>query len=1291
VSRGGIDHAAHAAELARAIDGCMLADRHRLRRRLRELQRRAGEANSADALAALALRIDESRERAALRRQALPRPRFEQPLPVTERRREIADLIAGNQVVIVCGETGSGKSTQLPQICLDLGRGAEGMIGHTQPRRIAARSIAARVAAELGGDTGAAVGYKVRFKDRVSAGTYVKVMTDGILLAEIQSDRYLDQYDTLIIDEAHERSLNIDFLLGYLKHLLPKRPELKLVVTSATIDPRRFSHFFDDAPIVEVSGRTYPVELRYRPPSEERAEDTQHAVLAAVDELAAEGPGDVLVFLSGEREIRDTAEALRKHHPPGTEILPLYARLSAAEQDRIFQGHSSRRIVLATNVAETSLTVPGIRYVVDPGRARISRYAPAAAVQRLPVEPVSQASSDQRAGRCGRVADGICIRLYSEDDYQSRPRFTDPEIQRTSLAAVILRMQALRLGEVERFPFIDPPHQKLVNDGYRTLHELGAVDEARALTETGRKLARLPVDPRLGRMLLAAGGEGCVSELLVISAALAVQDPRERPHDAREAADAAHRELDDERSDFSALLKLWDAYQDRSRHLSNSKLRAWCREHFLSYLRMREWRDTQQQLHAVAGELGLRSNSEPGDYASVHRAVLSGLVANVAQLTEEGDYRGARGRRLLIFPGSGLKKRRPRWIVAAEMIETSRLFAHRVATIEPQWVEAVAPQLVRRTHLEPHWDPKRGQVTAYEQVSLYGLVLVARRRMHFGPIDPELAREIFIRGALVEGRYAQRAAFLEHNRKLIAEVEALEHKSRRRDVLADDQALIEFFDQRVPAGVYSARRFERWRRAAEADDPQLLMLRREDLMQHDAVGVTAERYPATIEINGMSFRLRYRFEPGREDDGITVTLPEAALSRVQSWQFDRLVPGLLHEKITALIKSLPKSLRRHFVPAPDFARACVETLSEASVPLVDALSEQLERMTGVAVPGQAWRPETLPPHLMMNFRIVDAAGKVLARGRDLDQLRSEHGEDRTTPRTAPHASTLSRHGLTAWTLGELPRRTQVTQQGMKLPAYPALVDRRDSVDVALFDTEEEAHDAHRAGLRRLFALAMAQEIKYLRRNIAQTDGLCLRYARIGPCDQLIDDILQVAVERCFELDRDDDIRSEPAFTERLNRRGAQLVAQANELCAQVSRALEAYHEVVQALAAFTRPDLAATADDVRAQVDELVFAGFVSATPPGQLPHLPRYLQAAARRLARAADNPSREAERTAEMFELRDGYRRMASRRRAGDPDLSRYRWMLEEYRVSVFAQELKTAHPVSPKRLARAREKLA
>jgi ATP-dependent helicase HrpA len=1266
----------------------MLADRHRLRRRLLALERQGGPAQ--DAAGSLAADIEASRERADRRRRLLPRPAFAEPLPVAERRDEIARLIASHQVVILCGETGSGKSTQLPQICLDLGRGVAGMIGHTQPRRIAARSIAARVAAELGTGLGAGVGYKIRFSDRVSADTYVKVMTDGILLAEIQGDRFLEQYDTLIIDEAHERSLNIDFLLGYLKRLLPKRPDLKLIVTSATIDPQRFSRFFGEAPVIEVSGRTYPVEIRYRPPREDGGDDPERAILEAVDELAADGPGDVLVFLAGERDIRDAAEALRKHHPPSTEILPLYARLSASEQDRIFQAHASRRIVLATNVAETSLTVPGIRYVVDPGRARISRYAPSAAVQRLPVEAVSQASANQRAGRCGRVADGICIRLYSEEDFVSRPRFTDPEIQRTPLAAVILRMQALKLGEIERFPFIDPPQRNLINDGYRTLHELGAVDDARALTEVGRKLARLPVDPAVGRMLLAAGDHGCLGEMLVIASALAVHDPRERPHDARDAADARHRKLGDDQSDFAAVLNLWNAFQDSLRHLSNNKLRAWCRDHFLSYPRMREWRDTQQQLHAMAAELGLRPGTGPADYSAIHRAVLSGLVANVAQLTDEGDYRGARGRRLLIFPGSGLRKRRPKWIMAAEMIETSRLFAHRVASIEPQWVEAIAPHLVRRSHLEPHWDRKRAQVTAYEQVSLYGLVLVARRRVHFGPVDPELAREIFIRGALVEGRYESQAAFLAHNRRLIAEVETLEHKSRRRDVLADDQALFDFFDRRIPQDVYSGKRFERWRREAEATDPNVLHLRREDLMQHDAAGVTAERYPSRIVVNGMRFDVAYRFEPGREDDGVTVTVPMAALNRLEPWHFDRLVPGLLHDRIVGLIKSLPKALRRHFVPAPDFAHACLEAVAAPSRPLTEALARELERMTGVPVPPDAWRPETLAPHLVINIRVVDGTGRVLGAGRDLARLRAEHACAPEAPVAAQDSAGLARRGLTSWTLGDLPEQTEIETQGMRLPAHPALVDRGDRVDVVLFDTREAARTAHHAGLRRMFMLAMPREIKYLRRNLPRIKSMCLVYARVGPCEDLVDDIVHTVVERAF-LGHDRDVRTAQAFAERIEENRGRLVAVANDLCGLVGRVLDAYQEVVQALSVFDRPDLAATADDVRAQLGDLVYPGFVTATPPDQLPHLPRFLHGAARRLARAPENPGRESERTAEMIELMEGFRRLARKRGAGDAELARYRWMLEEYRVSMFAQELKTVHPVSPKRLARARERLS
>jgi ATP-dependent helicase HrpA len=898
------------------LSDCSIRDRASLARRLRGLRQRSREGKPVDrGLEQLAAEVDAAAARLRERRAALPVPTFDDSLPISAHRDAIAAAIRAHQVVVVCGETGSGKTTQLPKICLSLGLGAAGLIGHTQPRRIAARSVAARIAAELQTTVGGQVGYKVRFSDRTGPNAFVKLMTDGILLAETQSDRPLEQYEVIILDEAHERSLNIDFLLGYLKRLLPRRPDLKLIITSATIDPERFSRHFDRAPIVEVSGRSYPVELRYRPltadDEDERDRDLQQAILDAVDEVWREGPGDILVFLSGEREIRETAESLRKHHPPNTEILPLYARLSSAEQNRVFQPHGRPRIVLATNVAETSLTVPGIRYVIDPGMARISRYSPRGKIQRLPVEKISQASANQRAGRCGRVMAGVCVRLYAAEDFQSRPAFTDPEILRTHLAAVILQMSALNLGRPEEFPFVDPPDSRQIGDGFRLLFELRAVDERWRITELGRQLAKLPVDPRLGRMLLAAQRESCLREVLVIVAALAIQDPRERPLDKQQAADEKHRRFRDEHSDFMALLKLWDYYHEQARQLSKNQLRNLCQADYLSFVRMREWHDLHRELLGRATEMGMRLNDEAAPYDSLHRALLTGLLGHLGLKQEENAYLGARGRNFYLYPGSGLFKKRPRWVAAAELVETTRLYARTVARIEPEWVEGLAEHLLKRSYAEPHWEKRSAQVAAFERVTLYGLPIIANRRVNYGPLDPALAREVFIRHALVEGEFHCKAQFFQHNRQLLAELEELEIRARR-DLTADEEALYRFYDARIPEGIYSGPTFETWRKQVERENPRLLFLDRAALLAEAGPAADGERFPDHLDLDGLQLPLAYRFEPGAEDDGVTLTVPLAAVNQVDPKRLDWLVPGLRAERMAALLKSLPKALAAEF-------------------------------------------------------------------------------------------------------------------------------------------------------------------------------------------------------------------------------------------------------------------------------------------------------------------------------------------------------------------------------------------
>jgi len=987
------------------------------------------------------------------RRALLPKPEFPPELPISAKREEIAKAIAAHQVVIVCGETGSGKTTQLPKICLEIGRGITGLIGHTQPRRIAARATAARVAQELKTELGGAVGYKIRFTDKVGQRSYVKIMTDGILLAETQGDRELRQYDTLIIDEAHERSLNIDFLLGYVKQLLPRRRDLKLIITSATIDAERFSRHFDGAPVIEVSGRLYPVEVRYRPvESEDDDYDLNDAIGDAAEELAREGQGDVLVFLPGEREIREAAETLSKRNPRHTEVLPLFARLSAEEQERIFKPHVGRRIVLATNVAETSLTVPGVRYVVDAGLARVKRYSYRSKVEQLRVENIAQASAKQRAGRCGRVASGVCIRLYAEDEFNLRPAFTDPEVLRSSLANVILRMKSLGLGAVEEFPFIDPPPPRAIQDGYALLAELGAVDDANELTEVGRQLAKLPVDPRIGRMVLAAKSENALREVLVIAAALSVQDPRQRPSERAAAADEAQKRFNDEKSDFLSWLKLWKFFDEALAHRKSSrKLHEACREHFLSFNRMREWRDVHAQLKELVAELGWRISETPATPEQVHRALLAGLLGNAGMKTEDGNYLGARGIRFWVHPGSGVGKKAGRWVMAAELTETTRLYARCVATIDPEWLETVGAHLVKRHRYEPHWEKQPARVAAFERGTLYGLLLYAKRRVHFGPTDPVESRKIFIRQALVEGDYETRAPFFAHNRRLVREIEQLEHKSRRPDVLVDDELIYAFYDSLVPEGIHNGADFERWRREAEGANSKLLFLKREDLMRHEAAGITTEQFPHQLEMAGRTFTLDYHHEPGSPRDGVTLTVPLLALNQIDAAKCDWLVPGLVREKTTRLAKSLPQKLRHQLGTLPEFVDAFLAANRVAEAPLAQAIARHARRELNLDVPLDAFRLETLPVHLSMNFRVVDEDGRQLAMGRNLAQLRAALGDAAGEQFAALAQAETPTEKVTGWEFGDLEEVAEIRRGSQTLIGYSGLVDHGDAVSLEVFD------------------------------------------------------------------------------------------------------------------------------------------------------------------------------------------------------------------------------------------------
>jgi ATP-dependent RNA helicase HrpA len=1219
------------------------------------------------------------------RRALVPRPEFPEELSIAAKREEIAAAITANQVIIVCGETGSGKTTQLPKICLSLGRGIAGLIGHTQPRRIAARATAARVAQELKTELGGAVGYKIRFTDKVGRRSYLKVMTDGILLAETQGDRELRQYDTLIIDEAHERSLNIDFLLGYVKQLLPRRPDLKLIITSATIDAERFSKHFDGAPVIEVSGRLYPVEVRYRPFDEEDDDyGINEAIGDAVEDLARVGQGDVLVFLPGEREIREAAEALRKRHPPHTEILPLYSRLSAEEQERVFRPHGGRRIVLATNVAETSLTVPGIRYVVDTGLARVKRYSYRNKVEQLRVENVSQASAKQRAGRCGRVASGVCVRLYAEDEFGRRPAFTDPEVLRSSLASVILRMKSLGLAAIEEFPFIDAPAPRAVQDGYALLAELGAVDDANELTETGKHLAKLPVDPRIGRMILAARSENALREVLVIAAGLSVQDPRDRPAERAGAADEAQKRFDDEKSDFLAWLRLWKFFEEEQSGKSKRKIHQACRQHFLSYNRMREWRDIHGQLKELVAELGWRVSETPATHAQIHRALLAGLLGNAGLKTEEGNYLGARGIRFWVHPGSGVGRKAGRWIVAAEVTETTRLYARCVATIDAEWLETVGAHLVKRHRYEPHWEKKAARVAALESGTLYGLPLYAARRVHYGPMDPVGSRRIFIRAALVEGDFETRAPFFAHNRRLVREIEQLEHKSRRPDVLVDDELIYAFYDSLIPEGIHNGADFERWRREAESADSKLLFLRREDLMRHEAAGITTEQFPHQLDMAGRSFALDYHHEPGSPRDGVTLTVPLLALNQVDAAKCDWLVPGLARDKVTRLAKSLPQKLRHQLGALPEFVDGFLAA-GRPDAPLAQSIARHARSELNLDVPLDAFRPETLPAHLSMNFRVVDEHGRQLAMGRNLAQLRAQLGETAGERFTEIAQAGAVSERITGWDFGDIEEIVEVRRGSQTLVGYPGLVDHGDAVSLEVFDSADRARAAHGAGLRRLFMLQLKEQARYVEKNLPGMQAMAMQFTVFGGAEELRPQLLAAVFDRACMQDPLPRTRAE--FARRCDEARSRVSLLAQEI-ARLAGGVLAEHSALQKKIQQMAKAFPAACRDVQESAGRLLSKGFLEHTPYERLRHFPRYLKAAGLRLDKLRADPARDARLAAELAPLlAQWHREQAKQAKSGEVDsrLDQFRWMLEELRVQLFAQELKTPVPVSVKRLAK------
>ncbi len=1228
----------------------------------------------------------------ALRRKArldsLSAIEFPADLPVVSKRAELARAIGEHQVVIVCGETGSGKTTQLPKICLTLGRGVLGVMGHTQPRRVAARTVASRIAFELKTELGGAVGYKVRFNDKVSLDTSIKLMTDGILLAEIHSDPSLKNYDTLIIDEAHERSLNIDFLLGYLKRLLPRRPDLKLIITSATLDAERFAKHFG-AQIVEVSGRSYPVEMRYRPlqvSEEGETLDVPQAVSSALDELAADGlRGDVLVFLPGEREIRDTAEILRKHHPKRIEVLPLFSRLSAVEQDRVFKTGGQRRVVLATNVAETSLTVPNIGYVIDCGLARVNRYSIRQKVEQLHIEKISRAAANQRAGRCGRVMNGVCIRLFEEADFLQRTEFTDPEIFRVSLATVILRMSALDLGDVQEFPFIEAPTQRMVADGYQLLAELGAIDEARRLTRLGHELARLPLDPKIARLLLAGRQYHCLTEILIIASALSVQDSRERPLDRQDAADAAHKCFADERSDFLAYLKIWGWFEQAVAHKKSKRLLAEeCRRNFLSPLRLREWRELHQQLHAQTAEMGMRGNERPATYEQIHKALLCGLLGGIGMKSvESNEYLGARGTKFLIASNSVLAKKGTKWVMAAELVETHRLYARCVARIEPEWLEETGGHLIKRHYYDPHWEKKAAQVVAYERSTLFGLIINPRKRVHYGPMNASDSREVFIRQALVAGEFETRAHFFAHNRKLIAEIEALEHKSRRPDVLVDEELIFSFYDSLIPVDIHNGAAFEHWRKEAEHVDAKLLYLKKADLMRHEAAGITTDQFPPQLKIDNVNFALRYNFSPGRSDDGITLTVPLALINQVSVARCEWLVPGILAEKVVQLIKTLPQRLRRHLVPVPEFAAVFCSEVLASNTPLLQALARYIRERKQIDIPLDSFRVEQLPPHLLMNFRVVDEHGRQLGMSRNLSQLHAEFAPRPTASfadRAEGKGESASGQKFTSWSFGDFAETSMVKRAGQSVMLYNALVDEGDSVVLRAFDTRDAAREAHRGGLCRLFMLLLKEQAKYMEKNLPDAQRLGMLFMPFGTQQELHQQILAKTFERCCL--KDPLPENEKEFIERGKEAKNRLLLIAQELARLVGNVLGEFHAVQKNL-----PQIKANAraqQDVRDQLDWLLHNRFIADTPYERLQHVPRYLRAIVLRIEKLRNNAARDALCMAQLQPLIQAWQKLRQAKLGNeDRRVEDFGWMLQELRVSLFAQELKTPVIVSVKRL--------
>lgn len=1283
-------------EIEVAINEAMGPERFRLRQQLRSLRKLTSDPRFSEKFERLAAQVKLSVELRGRRAATLPQITYDDSLPIHGRRNDIAATLAEHQVVIVCGETGSGKSTQLPKICLEMGRGVNGVIGHTQPRRLAARSIATRLAEELGSPLGQNVGYKIRFTDKTRPETFVKLMTDGILLAETPSDRFLNQYDTIILDEAHERSLNIDFLLGYIKRLLPKRPELRLIITSATIDAARFSEHFvtrsGHAPVIEVSGRSYPVELRYDPsePDEDGEEpDLTERIAGAVDQLVRDAGGDILVFLPTERDIRETASVLNRHarqRDRRLDVLPLYARLPAKQQNEVFAAHQHKRIILATNVAESSLTVPGIRAVVDTGTARISRYSPRSKVQRLPIESVSQASADQRKGRCGRVGPGICIRLYSEDDYLARDRYTTPEIRRTNLASVILQTIALKLGPIDEFPFLDPPRLDSIRDGYKTLFELGAVDRHRKLTNIGRQLSRLPVDPRIGRMILAAEDNQCLEEVLIIAAGLEIQDPRERPAEKAELADEAHAQFRDEASDFFSILKLWDFYHHLKETLSRNQLRKACRQNFLSYNRLREWADIYRQLRRMVDESGRKRTARQDDYDSVHKALMTGLLSGIAYRSDKYEYSGAGGNKLHLWPGSALFDTRPKWVMSAELVETTRRYCRVVARINPDWVEPLALHLVNRSHSEPYWDQRSGSPMVWERVSLFGLPIIPRRRVPLEPIDARAARELFIQHGLVENELPDKFTFLEHNSRVVREVEQLAAKQRRNDLVVGQYAMFQYYDAALPAHVYDIKSLKQWLGKLGRGKHKALCMTREDLLSVEDYDPAPHHFPDNMQIAKTELPLRYQYSPGDEADGVTITVPKDAINQISHEQIDWLVPGRLEEKITALIRSLPKSIRRCLVPAPDTAKEAARQLDFGHGPLLPTLAKVLERISGEHIPPDAFQLDRLPPHLVMKVRVVDDDGSTLAIDGSLDQLRDTFGADADGQSGQIDDSAWKRPPTSQWDFGQLPVEVTVKRGGLMVPAFPAVIEQDGQVVVRLLDTLDRARQESHIGIRRLYYISEKKSLQAHVDWLPKLDETRLLASTLLSRRELDHQLALLIADRAF-LGDPDIPRNEEDYRRRLNEAAQRAGAAVQQITPLIHPLFQSHHAARLALEVLPRNRYAEAADDVQRQLAELLPAGFLTSTPWYWLEHLPRFLKGICQRLEKLQQGgQKRDTEAMQELApQLQLWRERTESHRQRGvvDPQLATFRWMLEEFRVSLFAQQLGTSQTVSTKRL--------